>query len=159
MQAIADFNEVLEAKAPDTREGLYLSPPSDFEEARRDVLYLETIKQLLSPGLSGEKRLIIGDHRRLRAHLQNVPPDIGKVESVPALSALAYACHQLLGTTPWLQFTQPQKFDPTIRDGFAQVDAFPWDYGPPPDWEDDAGWFGDDEYDDLDDGALTPTVD
>lgn len=146
LQALAEFNDHIEAKAPDTREGLYLSPPSDFEESRRDQLYLQTIRSLVSPSAQGGKRLLIGDNRRLRAHLQNVPPDIRKVDEVPALAALAYAAHTILGTTPWLRFC------PTRRDGFSAVDLFPWDdHIAPQSWEDDEAWFGEDEYDDRND--------
>ena len=74
LQAMADFNEQIDTK-PEIREGIYLSHPSDFEDARRDALYLQTVRQLLSSTTDGDKRLEIGDNRHLRAHLQNTPPD------------------------------------------------------------------------------------
>lgn len=149
LQAMADFNEQIDTK-PEIREGIYLSHPSDFEDARRDALYLQTVRQLLSSTTDGDKRLEIGDNRHLRAHLQNTPPDIRKVEEVPALAALSYACHTLLATSPWLVFTEPQRFVPTIQeDGFAMLPFWPSEYDEPFRWNDD-GYF--------DDGLLTGTV-
>lgn len=147
LQALADFNDRIESKPQDTSEGLYLSPPSDFEDTRRDAIYLQTVKSLLSSEIDGGKRLLIGDNRLLRAHLQNVPSDLKRVEEIPALAALAYACHTLLATTPWLEYTDPHRFEPTIKDGFARFDAWPW--------EDGTG------YDDADhdDGILVSTID
>lgn len=149
LQAIADFNDLIDTK-PEIREGIYLSHPSDFEYARRDALYLQTVTQLLSATADGNKRLLIGDNRHLRTHLQNIPPDIRKVEDIPALAALSYACHTLLATSPWLVFTEPQRFVPTIQeDGYAQTSLWPWEYDEPFQWDDD-------EY--FDDGILTGTV-
>lgn len=139
LQAIAEFNDALEAEGPDTREGLYFSPPSDFEETRRDDLYLQTIRQLLGPAAQGGKRLLIGDSPKLRAHLQNVPPDVKKVEEIPALAALSYCCHTLLADQPWLQSTQPERSEPTIRaDGCARVSLLPWE---------DASWEDSEDHD------------
>jgi hypothetical protein len=149
LQAIAEFNDDLELQGPGPREGIYLSPPSDFEETRRDGLFLQTVRQLLSPAAQGGKRLLIGDSPKLRAHLQNVAPDLKKVEEIPALAALSYACHTLLSTTPWLQFTQPERFEPTIRaDGYARESLLSWE---------DASW-EDPEDDDGADDVLLETV-
>ena len=76
LQVLADFNEALMAKQPDTKEGLYISPPADFEETRRDQLYLQTVRELLSPGDNG-KRLLIGQNKKLRSALHNVDPESG----------------------------------------------------------------------------------
>jgi hypothetical protein len=155
MQAIAEFNDDIESMPDDRYQGLYISPPSDFEETRRDELYLQTVRQLLSPGPCGVKRLIVGSNPKLRAYLQNVPPDLGHVEDVPALAALAYAAHTILATMPWLQFTQPERFEPTIKeDGYAQLSMLPWE-------DEHFQW---DELDSdldgnpLDDGELTGTI-
>lgn len=69
------------------------------------------------------------------------------------MAALAYAAHTLLATTPWLEFTQPERFDPTVRDGFESVNLGPWADTDPWDWNDD------DEAADHDDGDLTSTID
>jgi hypothetical protein len=149
MQAIADFNDRNEMGTSDNREGIYLSPPADFEDSRRDELYLETIRQLLSPGPDGEKRLMIGNSPRLRAHLQNAQPDLKKVEEIPALAGLGFAVHTLLSDQPWLDFTRPERFHPTIKaDGFEQVPSWLW--------EDDEA--SDEDWGQCDDGDLVTTV-
>lgn len=159
LEAIATFNSDIEDAPDNKRQGLYISPPSDFMETRRDIIYLQTVKQLLSTNSHGYKRLLIGNNPKLRAHLQNVPPDLGHVEDVPALAALAYATHTILATTPWLQFTQPQRFEPTIQeDGFAQVNFWSWEEGRLT-WDED--WDGNDddgEENSLDDGELVGTI-
>lgn len=148
MQAVSEFNEDLESKSPDKTEGIHLNPPADFEEPRRDQLYKQSVYQLLRPCPQGGKRLLIGDNPRLRTHLQNVPPDIGKVEEIPALAALSYACHTILATTPWQEFTEPQRFEPTIKDGFARVNVLPWETEEALSY-DDVDWFDDDDSGDL----------
>ena len=77
---------------------------------------------------------------------------IRKVEDVPVLAALAYACHSLLSERPWMQFTEPQRFESTIKDGFARVDVWPCEEDEPLTW--------DDSHEDLDDydGTLISTV-
>ena len=99
LQAIDDFNEQIDTKT-EKSEGIYLSHPSDFENTRRDDLYLQTVKQLLIPTADGYKRLFIDDNRHLRTRLQNTPSDIRKVGEVPALAAVIYALHTLLATSP-----------------------------------------------------------
>lgn len=148
MQAIADFNDRIETGPPDTEEGIYLSPPADFEDTRKDAIYLQTAKSLLNSAMGSGKRLLIGENRLLRAHLKSVPPDIRKVEDIPALAALAYSCHTLLADQPWLETTKPERFHPTIKeDNYEQVPAWPWEDGT---GHDDA---------DHDDGDLVSTID
>lgn len=148
MLAISEFNDRIE-------RGIYLSPPSDFEDARKDQVYLQTIRQLLSPGPDGVKRLLIGDNPKLRSHLQNVQPDIRKVEQAPALAALAFSAHTILATTPWLEFTEPQRFYPTIReDGFERMSLWPWEE--PFQWDDSDN--DSEEGRPLDDGELIRTI-
>ena len=42
LQALPDLNDRIESKPPDTSEGLYRSPPSDFEDTRRALAMLLT---------------------------------------------------------------------------------------------------------------------
>lgn len=150
-QAIATFNSDIEDTPINRHQGIYLIQPSDFEQSRRDSLYLQTIRHLLSLGPDGCKRLLIGNNPKLRAHLQNVPPDLGHVEDIPALASLAYACHTILASSPWLEFTKPELFFPTIQDQFIKVDIWPWNS-----W--DEAWDDYGHETPFDDGSLIDTI-
>lgn len=157
LEAIAAFNDDIEATPDDRQQGLFFSPPFDHEDSkRRDAIYLETLRRLLTPGPNG-KRLLIGSHPKLRNHMENVPSDTREVEFLPPLAALAWCCHTVLSEKPWIEFVKPQGYEPTHND-FESVGLHPNREGSndrPVFW-DEAVW-GEDE-DQYDDGAMISTV-
>ena len=110
-QSLFNFNKKQKA-------GLYLCPPSDFEDHNRTEIYLQTIMDLLR---GDGKRLFIGDCKRLRTHLQNLPTDVKNIEDYPSIAALGYVAHSLIFQAPWLQFTNAERYVSTDMGAYDEV--------------------------------------
>lgn len=76
-------------------KGFYITPPADFEQPNAIELYAETIFQCMRPD---NKRLHLGDCKRLRSALQNFAKDS---KDSPAIWVLGGVVHTLFAYEPW----------------------------------------------------------
>ncbi len=97
------FNSTLIRNPGDTN-GLYFATPSAFEMENRFQIYVERIRECLSPDETGQKRLVLRDCQIIRTRIQNMPPeaiDKADVDQFPAIAAVGFAVHSLSEAKPW----------------------------------------------------------
>jgi hypothetical protein len=116
---VSHWNLMLEKKTSQENRGIYLSPPPDWESPYNGLLYWRRIKSLIGE----QKQLYFGSSSKLRTAIQKLlAEDDGKKKNVdqypPAVMALGYVVHALVGLTPWLQKIQSEKVISTREDNY-----------------------------------------
>ncbi|MFZ2398295.1 MAG: hypothetical protein WAW31_06475 [Smithella sp.] len=97
------FNQRLRDKEV-VQDGIYLSPPMDFEKENHFELYLCQMQSALMPNNTGRKSLYLGSCHSLRNAIQNLPTDAATrftEDDCPAIAAAGSLIHSLSATTPW----------------------------------------------------------
>jgi len=154
---VSDFNHKFELE-DEKAEGIYLSPPHDFQKSNAFEIYLNRVKASLTRDDKGVKTLYLGDCDKLRNHIQNLPHDAavkGSIEDYPAITALGGTVHSLIMLRPWMQFGEREKTIPTIKDDYA-------DFAQREHEQVMRDLFSEDDYGDMDEydgGALVDTID
>ena len=118
---VSDFNHQLELNEQKV-EGIYLSPPHDYDKQNAFEIYLNRVRASLTRDAVGKKVLYLGNCVKLRNHIQNLPHDSavkGSIEDYPAITALGGTIHSLMILRPWMQFLDREKTVPTMRDDYT----------------------------------------
>ena len=118
---VSDFNHELAQKDKEA-EGIYLSPPYDTDKSNAFEIWLNRIHACLAPDATGNKTLYLGDCKRLRNHIQNLPHDAvakASLENYPAITCLGGLVHSLMMLRPWMKFLNREETLPTVKDDYA----------------------------------------
>jgi len=83
-------------------------PAADIKTPINTPIYLQTLLSYAIP-VDGKERLLLETCNRVRTQLNNLPKDANRIEEFPAVAALAYAIHSLLGFKPWERSTEAPK--------------------------------------------------
>jgi hypothetical protein len=89
---------------PGDRNGLYISPPSGFELRNSFQIYIQKIREFLSPNKAGKKRLYLGGCEIIKNRLSNLPPDAmdkGDMDKFIAIATVGSVLHSLSESKPW----------------------------------------------------------
>jgi hypothetical protein len=116
---ITEFNLAQAAALGDVAT-LIITDPYDFRDPYSDPfqLYLQRLKNCLTPDEKGRKRLEIGNCEIIRNRFRNLPPDAretGKIEKYPAVATVGFVLHSLIVLKPWEEHV------------YEEVDNSDWD--------------------------------
>ena len=107
-QQFADLNKAAKQKDPENFHSFHLQPPHDFNQPDKGIIYLERIKEVLTPDKNRVKKLVLGNCGKLIGHMQSLMDSQtqGNIEEVPAVAALGFAVHTMMSHRPWLMSTE-----------------------------------------------------